>query len=137
VHEVSNTFGESHFYVLKPRAGANGAITQACEKNFFVSPFLEMNLAYEFQIVPPGENTSVAMIVKRGADVALTASFAGERLALTDANIMRVWAGNPLMTLMVVAGIHWEALRIWLKGIRYLGRGRTAGLQAARNKTAA
>lgn len=136
VHEVSNTFGESHFYVLKPRSAANGMITQACEKEFFVSPFLDMDLAYEFQIIPPGERTSVAMIVKRGADVALTASFAGARLALTDANILRVWAGNPLMTVMVIAGIHWEALKMWTKGIRFLGR-RGGAAHAATTKTAA
>lgn len=123
VHEVANTFGEWHFYVLPPRAGADGAITQSCEKAFFVSPFLDMDLSYDFRITPPGERTSVAMIVKRGAEVALTASFAGRRRELTDANILRVWAGNPLMTFKVIAGIHWEALKMWLKGVRFLGRG--------------
>jgi len=131
VHQVGNTFGESHFYVLPPRTSENGAITQACDKDFFVSPFLEMDLHYEFRIVPPGERTAVAMTVRRGADVALTASFAGERRELTDANILRVWAGNPLMTFMVIAGIHWEALKMWTKGVRYLGRPRTAAFQAA------
>ena len=123
VHEVSNTFGERHFYVLPPRSTPSGAIEQACDKNFFVSPFLEMALHYEFQIVPPGASTSVAMVVRRGDRVALTASFAGERRTLDDANLLRAWAGNPLMTLVVIAGIHWEALKMWLKGVRYLGRG--------------
>jgi DUF1365 family protein len=122
VHEVSNTFGEWSFYVLAPTIEANGVVTQSCDKTFFVSPFLEQNLRYEFRILPPGEAVSVAMIVRRGADVALTASFAGERRDLTDANLLRVWAGNPLMTLKVIVGIHWEALRMWLKGVRYLGR---------------
>ena len=64
------------------------------------------------------------MTVRRGEDVALTASFAGERRELTDANILRAWSGNPLMTFTVIAGIHWEALKMWLKGVRYLGRGK-------------
>jgi uncharacterized protein len=122
VHEVLNTFGESHFYVLPPRIEANGAITQSCAKNFFVSPFLEGGLFYEFHITPPGVRAAVAMIVKRGEDVALTASFAGARRDLTDAQIFRAWLGNPLMTFKVIAGIHWEALLMWLKGVRYLGR---------------
>jgi len=122
VHEVSNTFGETHFYVLPPRLHSDGAITQSCAKDFFVSPFLEGDLSYEFQIIPPGERASVAMIVKRGDEVALTASFAGARRDLTDAQLLRAWLANPLMTFKVIAGIHWEALQMWIKGVRYLGR---------------
>ncbi len=122
VHEVANTFGESHFYVLPPRAREGGEISQACDKAFFVSPFLEMDLRYTFRVTPPGDRAGVAMVVWRGEDVALTASFAGERRDLTDANILRVWAGNPLMTFMVIAGIHWEALKMLTKGVPFIGR---------------
>lgn len=121
VHEVSNTFGERHFYVLAPTM-RDDAITQGCEKAFFVSPFLEMDLRYEFRVTPPGETAGVAMVVKRGDEIALTASFFGARKALTDGAILRAVAGNPLMTFAVIAGIHWEALKMWLKGVRYLGR---------------
>lgn len=126
VHEVSNTFGERHFYVLPPRAESGGAVTQTCEKRFFVSPFLEMDLSYEFHITPPGEDVRVAMIVKRGRETALAASFTGGRQPLTDANLVRAWARDPLMTFKVIAGIHWEALKMWLKGVRYVGRARPA-----------
>ncbi|MDX2276526.1 MAG: DUF1365 family protein [Hyphomonadaceae bacterium] len=122
-HEVSNTFGERHFYVLPPQAEGD-AISQACQKDFFVSPFLEMALRYEFRVMPPGEFVRVAMTVKRGEDVALTASFAGKQRALTDANLLSVWASHPAMTFKVIAGIHWEALKMWLKGIRFIGRPR-------------
>lgn len=122
VHQVNNTFGEHHFYVL-PARETNGVVVQDCAKDFFVSPFLEMGLHYEFRVLPPGEAVSVAMIVRRGAQVALTASFAGERRELTDANLLRAWLGNPLLTFAVIAGIHWEALKMLAKGVRYLGRG--------------
>ena len=135
VHEVANTFGERHFYVLPARA-ENGVVRQACDKAFFVSPFLEPDLRYEFSVTPPGERVIVSMIVRRGADVALTASFAGDRLDLTDANLLRVWLGSPLMTLKVIAGIHWEALLMWAKGIRYLGRPRS-GAHPRKQKAAA
>lgn len=121
VYEVSNTFGERHFYVLAPES-ADGRLTQSCGKTFFVSPFLEMALRYEFTIVPPSDRCLVSMVVRRSDAVALTASFAGDRLELTDANLARVWRSNPLMTLKVIAGIHWEALKMVFKGIRYLGR---------------
>lgn len=122
VHEVSNTFGESHFYVLPPRAEANGTITQSCAKEFFVSPFLEGDLSYDFTVTPPGERVAVSMVVRRGEEIALTASFAGAHRELTDAQLLRVWLANPLMTVKVIAGIHWEALQMWLKGVRFLGR---------------
>lgn len=121
VHEVSNTFGEWHFYVL-PARETDGAVAQECDKAFFVSPFLEMDLRYEFRVMPPGERVQVAMAVKRGEELALTASFAGARRPLTDAHLLRVWISNPLMTLSVIAGIHWEALKMWAKGVRFLGR---------------
>ncbi len=132
-HEVSNTFGERHFYVLPPATTDGGAVTQSCDKAFFVSPFLEMNLRYEFNVLPPAEKVRVAMIVRRGDDIVLTAAFAGEQRALTDANILRAWAGNPLMTLNVIAGIHWEALKMWLKGVRYLGRRTRPPIAATRS----
>ena len=122
VHEVSNTFGETHFYVLPPKTEPNGALSQSCAKDFFVSPFLEGELTYEFSITPPGQRVAIAMIVKRGDEIALTASFAGVHRPLTDAELFRAWLGNPLMTFKVIAGIHWEALKMWLKGVRYLGR---------------
>jgi DUF1365 family protein len=133
VHEVANTFGERHFYVLPAHSNADGAVTQACDKDFFVSPFLEMDLRYEFRVTPPGARTSVAMAVKRGDAVALTASFAGARRELTDANLLRAWAGNPMMTLGVIAAIHGEALLMWLKGVRFLGRPRRALRPPARS----
>ncbi|HYD72017.1 MAG TPA: DUF1365 family protein [Candidatus Binatia bacterium] len=138
-HEVSNTFGERRFYVLPARTETNGPVEQQCDKDFFVSPFLEMNLRYEFRVTPPGEQAVVAMLVRRGSEIALTASFAGERRALTDVNLLKAWLGNPLMTIAVIAGIHWEALKMWAKGVRYLGRRTNAGEAPAveERKTAA
>lgn len=128
-HEVSNTFGERHFYVLPALSCEDGRIAQRCQKRFFVSPFLEMDLCYEFEVTPPGESCVVAMIVRRGGEVVLTASFAGRRSQLSDTNLLRAWAANPLMTLNVFAGIHWEALQMWMKGVRYLGRARPLPLK--------
>ena len=61
------------------------------------------------------------MVVFRDEEIALTASFSGEQRPLTDSNLLRAWAGTPAMTFAVLARIHWEALKMWPKGVRYLG----------------
>ncbi|MGD9967809.1 MAG: DUF1365 domain-containing protein [Hyphomonadaceae bacterium] len=135
-HEVSNTFGERHLYVLPPQPTPDGSVIQSCAKAFFVSPFLDGDLTYAFRITPPAETAVVAMTLTRGGEIVLTASFAGERRELNDAQLLRAWLGNPLMTFKVIAGIHWEALLLWLKGVRYLGRDGQNPKPAPQTKTA-
>lgn len=114
LYEVTNTFGERHSYLI-PADGAEPVI-QACGKGFYVSPFMDMDLAYNFRIVPPGDQVSVAVNVDDTEGPVLTAAFAGRRVELSDRAILRAWWTHPLMTLGVMAAIHWEALFIWLKG---------------------
>lgn len=121
LHEVHNTFGERHTYLIPvPRTAAEPAdIRQQVDKRFHVSPFLPMDLTYHFSLRPPAERVAVA-IDERDADgqTVLRAAFTGRRRALTDAALARVLVTHPLMTLKVIGGIHWEALRLWRKGLR-------------------
>ena len=77
---------------------------------------MDQDLTYAFKIVPPGERVSVTIEVSDQAGPLLVASFAGQRQELTDPVLWRAWLGHPLMTLGVIWAIHWEALKIWLKG---------------------
>ncbi|HSI41275.1 MAG TPA: DUF1365 domain-containing protein [Xanthobacteraceae bacterium] len=115
-YEVSNTFGQRHSYLI-PVSEAAGPIRQDCAKAFYVSPFMDMDLFYDFRVVPPGERLAVSVTASDAEGVVLVAHFTGRRRALTDGALARLFAGLPLMTLTVTVGIHWEALRIWLKGI--------------------
>jgi hypothetical protein len=114
LYEVNNTFGERHSYLI-PAPDA-GVIRQGCAKDFYVSPFMDMDLSYQFRILRPAERVLVAVDVHDADGLVLAASFAGERRELTDANLLRAWLGHPWMTLGSLAAIHWEALIIWLKG---------------------
>ncbi|MDE2488461.1 MAG: DUF1365 domain-containing protein [Alphaproteobacteria bacterium] len=114
VYEVNNTFGDRHAYVLP--AAAEGPLRQACEKAFHVSPFLPMALTYAFRLSPPEAQVTVAISAEDAEGPVLAASFAGERRPLTDACLARVLAAFPFMTLKVVAAIHWEALKLWVRG---------------------
>jgi len=121
LYEVRNTFGEMHSYLL-PVSGDAPTIHQRCAKKFYVSPFLDMDMTYDFRVAPPGERISVVVAAddKRGA--VLVASLAGERRALTDRALAAVFLSLPLMTIKVMVAIHWEALKIWWKGMRLYPR---------------
>lgn len=114
LYEVTNTFGERHSYLIPAEGGE--PVVQACGKGFYVSPFMDMDLDYVFRITPPGERVSVAVNVRDAEGQVLAAAFAGRRVELTDRALARAWLTHPLMTVGVMAAIHWEALFIWLKG---------------------
>ncbi len=129
LYEVSNTFGERHNYLIATAdeapatpSGRKALVRQTAPKRFYVSPFMDLNLRYEFLVSPPGEACSIAIVVSDAAGPMLTAAFAGARQPLTDAALLRAWLAHPLLSLKVVAGIHWEALKIWRKGVGFRRR---------------
>jgi len=115
IYEVHNTHGERHAYVLP---GGEGVVQHSCAKEFFVSPFMPMDCVYNFTIGAPDEAVSVNIVEKDGEGVLLTASFVGQREELTDRAIAGALLAHPLMTLKVTAAIHWEAVKLLLKGLR-------------------
>lgn len=120
IAEVSNTFGEQHSYVLAS-GGAPVAYETPLEKDkcFHVSPFFDLVGRYRFLLSEPGERLRVVIHETREGVPILDASVAGERRELTDRAIAWQVLQMPFMTLKVVAGIHWEALKIWLRGARF------------------
>lgn len=117
--EVNNTFGEKHSYVL----ASGGAplpyeLTMEKDKVFHVSPFLERVGRYRFTLSTPDSRVRLAIHETRERQPILDATLAGERRAMTDAAILGQVLRMPLMTVKVVAGIHWEALKLWLRGAR-------------------
>lgn len=127
LYEVHNTFGQRHCYLI-PAAAGDGALRQVCAKNFYVSPFIAMQATYHFRILPPavdpavGDRLAVVIHQTDPAGRLLDASFVAARRDWSDAALLSLLASHPLMTLKVIAGIHWEALRLWLKGIKLVPR---------------
>lgn len=119
LYEVNNTFGERHSYLI-PAEDAP-IVKQACEKGFYVSPFMDMDLSYAFRVRPPrldggAEQVQVLIDVDDAEGRILATGFVAEREDLTDRNLARAWLTHPWMTAGVVGAIHWEALFIWLGG---------------------
>jgi DUF1365 family protein len=117
VYEVHNTYDERHAYVL-PVNGGDKIVRHGCPKDFYVSPFLSNDCRYRFRIHPPTDNIAVSIREEEAGRPILNASFAGERRALTDRALLAMALRYPLMTLKVVAAIHFEAVRLMLKGVR-------------------
>ncbi|MGB0749331.1 MAG: DUF1365 domain-containing protein [Magnetospiraceae bacterium] len=116
LYEVHNTHGERHTYVL-PVNPLEGAISQACDKRFFVSPFIGMTASYRFVIHPPADRIALAIHESDPDGPLLDAVFHGRRRAFSDRVLARLLVSHPLMTLKVILGIHWEAFRLWRKGL--------------------
>ncbi|MEG9883126.1 MAG: DUF1365 family protein [Hyphomicrobiales bacterium] len=120
LYEVSNTFAQRHSYLIavnRDMIGDNGIIRQNCAKRFYVSPFIAMDVDYHFKIYPPDKRVMIGICETDRNGALLTAAFSGERTALSDRNLARLFALHPLMTVKVIAGIYWQAMRLWRKKI--------------------
>jgi DUF1365 family protein len=117
LYEVSNTFGERHSYVIPVDEAAAPTVAQACDKAFFVSPFMGVEGRYHFKVQRPGARIALTIRESDGEGALLTASFAGDRRPFDDGALFRAFLTHPLLTLKVVGAIHWEALKLWVKGV--------------------
>jgi DUF1365 family protein len=120
IYEVRNTFGGIHPYVLPVRAGDLSAagVRQEQDKLFQVSPFIGMAMRYRFRITPPGEDVKLRILETDREGPLLAATFIGRHRALTTRTLLRAFVALPLVTVKIVAAIHWEAARLWFKGAR-------------------
>jgi DUF1365 family protein len=119
LYEINNTFGQRHSYLIPvEEASGQGLVEQYCRKRFYVSPFMGMDMRYRFRIAPPAAKILVDIMGSDDEGPLIFAAFAGERRPLTDRTLALAFLAYPLLTLKVIAGIHWEALLLWAKGVR-------------------
>ena len=132
IYEVNNTFGQTHAYVT-PAAGAP-CERQEADKKLYVSPFYRVEGAYRFLVTPPAETFDLVIAKTLDGRLDFTATLHSQRRALTDTALLKLFFAMPLMTLGVVAAIHWQALILWLKGAPFGARptGPQAGMSVGR-----
>lgn len=128
VAEVTNTFHEQKPYILSEcdRAQRFRLITP---KHFYVSPFSAINLNFDFKLQVPGEKLEIHIDDQQEGKRVLLTSLTGKQRPLTDAGLLLCAVKYPLLTLRVIALIHWHALRLWLKRIPWHRKSANADLQ--------
>ncbi len=119
LYEVKNTFGEQHTYIFKVKDDAN-LFQHNCSKKFHVSPFIEMNCNYFFRILKPGEKISVIIDQYQTDEKILYASQDGKRVDFTSKELFKSYLKHPLMTFKIISAIHYEAFKLWTKGIKFI-----------------
>jgi hypothetical protein len=119
--EVNNTFGETHCYLVYREDRQPLAADEWLEgrKVFHVSPFLPVNGNYRFRFRLDRDVAHVDVNYHDADGLMLATSVAGRREPLADRTVLRRFLGNPVMTLGVVARIHWQALKLWKKRARF------------------
>ena len=119
IYEVNNTFGERRSYVVPigEASGRDGPHVHGCAKELFVSPFNDMNVRYSFRLGEPADQLVLGVNLRDGTGPLLKTYFNGAKRALSDVQLARLLIGLPFLTLKVVAAIHFEALRLWWKGV--------------------
>lgn len=124
IYEVRNTFGEKHPYVvtLGGRHSPDTLITHQRNKEFYVSPFIEMNMRYTFRLRLPGKKLSLMIREHAPEGEVLIATLTGGQQPFNDRMLLKALFLYPFMSLKVIAAIHFEAWRLWRKGAKLAGR---------------
>jgi DUF1365 family protein len=124
IYEVRNTLSDIHPYVLPvaPDEISDAGVRQQQDKLFYVSPFIEMAMRYHFRVLPPREHVKLRILETDRTGPLLAATFNGHRRTLNNVELLRAFFAFPLVTMKIFAAIHWEALRLWLKGARLVPR---------------
>ena len=117
LYEVKNTFGEQHTYVFRVD-NENNLIQNNCSKKFHVSPFIQMDCNYFFKILKPGKRLSIIIDQYDPTGKILFASQDGKKANLTGKELIKSYLKHPLMTFKIISAIHFEAFKLWIKGIK-------------------
>jgi len=117
IAEVHNTHGEREVYDFAPEEPGARVFTSTARKRFYVSPFIGPDAEYRIRVVEHADQLAISLDESEEGTPVLDAGVRLRRLPVTDGNLARLVAGDPVMGLKTVALIGWHAARLWLMGV--------------------
>ncbi len=120
LYEVRNTFGEYHSYFLPVQYQPK--VIHEWDKEFFVSPFIDMEARYRFALEAPDEKMQVTVRESDAGGHLFSATMSAVRVPFSTGSLLRLLVSHPLLTFRVMVGIHWQALHLWRKKASYRSR---------------
>lgn len=122
IAEVTNTFGEVKPFLLGPECFDGNAFRLRVPKNFYVSPFSDVDVCFDFKIPFPNGKLAIQIDDYEGSRRTLTSALAGKAVTLSTRNLISLTLRSPLVPFRVITLIHWEALRLFLKKIPWFAK---------------
>jgi hypothetical protein len=132
VAEVNNTFGDRHCYVLKPDPVTGSYSDISTDKKMYVSPFYPVEGCYRFYFNIDFDQPRVRIDYFNKGELQLNTTIWGRSKDWSIRSLLMVLLRQPLLTLGVVARIHWQALRLWIKGVSLFNRHATSTEEVSR-----
>ena len=117
LYEVKNTFNEQHVYIFKSKDSSN-LIIHKCKKKFYVSPFITMETFYNFRLSKPKKSINIIIKQNDKEGPLLLARQTGKRIKLNSKSLIYQFLKHPFMSFKVILAIHFEAFRLWVKGVK-------------------
>ncbi|MEM1035671.1 MAG: DUF1365 domain-containing protein [Pseudomonadota bacterium] len=117
LYEVNNTFGETHIYAAATPDAPRSK--HATDKAFHVSPFFDVSGRYEFTLIDKDDRLNLIVATETPSGQQHMATIAAKRSPLTSGQLLKIALTKPFNTLAVTIAIHWQALKLVLKGARY------------------
>jgi DUF1365 family protein len=119
IPEVGNTFKELKPYLLTKEMMRGEMFRQRMKKHFYVSPFIDLDTAFDFQVRIPGDKLHIQIDDFKGEHKFFLTSLVGKRQPLTDSSMIRSFFRIPLVTLKVIALIHYQAAKLYLRKLKH------------------
>lgn len=119
VAEVSNTYREMKMFLLKPETLEGDEFKSLQTKNFYVSPFIELDAHFDFHLGIPADKIYIRIDDYAAGSRFFTSSLQGEKKPLTSLNVLKYAIRFPMIPLQIMGLIHWQALKLWLKNIKH------------------
>lgn len=132
VAEVQNTFREMKLYFLGRSCFTGDAFHLRVVKYFYVSPFIDHDAEFDFSLALPGEKMNIRIDDYKNGERFFISTLTGEKRTLTGSRLLAYFFRFPFITLQIIILIHWNAMRLWLKKIRFYRKKELPELQRDR-----